>query len=82
MIHKIAGIDNRGSKDCPFGFVYIASGKEVTGRIGFGSHAENKDPLALWACRETPGNLHPLTIDRARDALRSAFPHLVKPTED
>jgi hypothetical protein len=79
MIHKIAGVENRGTRDCPFGFIYIARGKELDGRIGFGAHRENRDPLAVWACRETPDNLHPLTIEAAREALRSAFPHLVKP---
>ena len=78
MAYKIAGIDNRGTKDCPFGFVYLAKGKEVMGRLGFGSHAEDKNPLAIWPCNQTPHDLNWLTAARAREALAQAFPHLAK----
>lgn len=78
MAYKIVGIDNRGSKDCPFGFIYIAKGKELAGRIGFGSHRDNPDPLAIWPCHETPDNIGPIDVDRARGALAQAFPHLAK----
>lgn len=78
MAYKVTGIDNRGTKGCPFGFVYIANGKHDYARIGFGSHRDNPDPLALWACHETPDNIDPITIDRAKMALAEAFPHLAK----
>lgn len=76
MAYKIVGIDNRGSKDQPFGFIYIARGKHFEGRLGFGSHRDNPHPLAIWACRETPCDINALDVDRARDALDRAFPHL------
>lgn len=78
MAYKVAGIDNRGSTDCPFGFVYLASGQHLAGRIGFGSHREDSDPLAVWPCHETPDNITPLAIIRVREALAQAFPHLAK----
>ena len=76
MKYKVAYIDNRGTNEQPFGFVYLVRGEELAGRIGYGAHRDNPDPLAVWACRETPHDVNALAVDAARGALAKAFPHL------
>jgi hypothetical protein len=75
------GLDNRGTAQEPFGFVYLGtsiSQQDDVGRVGFGSTRDNPDPLAIWPTRDTPDNISPLAIDRIRQFLASRFPHLVK----
>ncbi len=72
-------LDNRGTADQPFGFVYLStSSKEDTGagRIGYGANRENPHPLALWPCRETPDSLDSIAIERVRTLLHETFPNL------
>lgn len=69
---RVVSVNNRGTKDCPFGFVYFANET----RIGFGAHRDNSDPLAIWACHQTPDDLPPYAAENARSALRDHFPHL------
>lgn len=78
MAYKVLGIDNRGHEDHPFGFVYLAKGKHIAGRIGYGAHSENKNPLAIWPCHETPDNINVMDVERVRLALAERFPHLAK----
>jgi hypothetical protein len=68
------GIDNRGTRDSPFGFVYLALPKSVeeAGHVGYGGNRNNPDPLATWACRDTPGDAERQTWAY----LGKQFPHL------
>lgn len=74
MAHAtVTSIDNRGTAECPFGFVNLSDGS----RVGFGSNRDNPKPLAIWSCRETRSDISGLTIYRVRDALAKRFSYLV-----
>lgn len=77
MAYKIVGINNRGSGDRPYGFIYLAKGKREAGRVGFGAHRENPNSLAIWPCHETPDDINTVDVLRMRAALAEAFPRLV-----
>jgi hypothetical protein len=69
---KVTGIDNRGTAETPFGFVNLSDGT----RVGFGSHRDDPNPLAIWWCRDTAQDIHPLTVESVRIALARKFPTL------
>jgi hypothetical protein len=85
MRYYIDSLDNRGTETCPFGRIHLAvkKGGEVIGSIGFGSHAEDPNPYALWPTRDTPqlGRDHSLA-DRAQTMLRKLFPNATRIKED
>jgi len=76
-MYKPTKIDNRGTSDQPFGFVYLVHNQERDLgelRIGFGAHSGNPDPLALWATKDTPHDLTHSDVTRVRAFLLAAFP--------
>ena len=77
--HMVLGHDNRGSDDHPFGYVYFGPHKKgpEAGRVGYGSHRDNRSALAIWPCRDTPHDISPLTIQSIHAYLRKAYPNLV-----
>lgn len=76
MSYKVAAINNRGTDQVPFGFIYLMKGKHEAGRVGFGAHKDDPNPLAIWPCKETPDDINRLDAERMREALAKTFPHL------
>ncbi len=78
--YHVAGIDNRGTKDHPCGFIYLYLPKkiEIVGRVGFGAHLENPNHLAIWPVDDTPSKIDLASVDRIYAALVKEFPRLAK----
>lgn len=75
MVHYvIAGLDNRGSDTAPFGRIYLATSQrsEPVGSLGFTSHPTP----SVWRSNQTPEDMSPITIERARAYLKRLFPAL------
>jgi len=72
--YVIVGLDNRGSDAEPFGRIYLGTKQsgEPVGSLGFTS----KPSPSVWRSNQTPEDMSPITIERARIYLKRVFPSM------